>query len=318
MNNRRNYLLTTLAVLLLVFCAVLFAYSNNGSEKERYKILVLVDENGADRWTILKQGLDRGAVDYNMEVSFQTVSDSLYSNEQAAVINREIQNGIDGMILDAVSSKSLVNIVDNTAGQIPVVLIETDILSDTIYPCMRPDNYQMGKDLGESVAKEVEPNQKIGILWRSQEKNSYSERYQGVTEALEKHGVKIDWQVEKTSASTIEKVNEALEEGDEHIIVCLGNSDAEEIIDYTALTDKKIKIFTIGNTEKVVYYLDKGLVDTLVVPNEFNMAYLAVQEISKQLEYKAAGGGQVIEHTVVNKDNMYDRDIQKLLFPIVQ
>lgn len=318
MNNRRNYLLTTLAVLLLVFCAVLFAYSNNGSEKERYKILVLVDENGVDRWTILKQGLDRGAVDYNMEVSFQTVSDSLYSKEQAAVINREIQNGIDGMILDAVSSKSLVNIVDNTAGQIPVVLIETDILSDTIYPCIRPDNYQMGRDLGESVVKEMGPNQKIGILWRSQEKNSYSERYQGVTEALEKHGVKIDWQVEKTSASIIEKVNEALEEGDEHIIVCLGNSDAEEIIDYTALTDKNIKIFTIGNTEKVVYYLDKGIVDTLVVPNEFNMAYLAVQEISKQLEYKTAGGGQVIEHTVVNKDNMYERDIQKLLFPIVQ
>lgn len=318
MKKGSNYLLAILAFMLLLFCAVLYAYTNTGKEKERYRIVVLVDDSGTDRWTILKQGLDRAALDYNMEISFLSVTDSLYPNEQIAVINRELQNGTDGLLLAPVSSKDLAGCVDSAAGQIPVVLIGTDILSDTVYPCMKSDDYQMGRELAEAAARKLGNSQKLGILSGNLAKISCAERRRGVMDVLDENGLVPAWELERSSVSTQEKLEDTIKSGQEYAVICLENEDAEELIDFAALTEEKFKIFTIGNTEKVVYYLDKGLIDTLVVPNEFNMAYLAVQEISRQLEYRTAGAGKTIGHTVVNKDNMYDRDIQKLLFPIVQ
>lgn len=318
MKKNKSSILTVLGLLLVIFCLVFFAFTNENREVERYKIAVVVDEGTSNRWNVLKQGLDRAALDYNVEILFITASDSLYPNEQITLINRQLQNGVDGLILNPVSDKNMVSTVDNVAGQIPLYFMESTVSSENMYPCIGPDNYQMGVELGGKVCEELESGEKIGILLGNQSKESYAERYRGLMDSLNDENIEVSWKLEKSSIGTIEKIEQVYEDKAPGTIICLGNEEAEEAIDFAVESGTQVKIFAIGNTEKVVYYVDKGLIHTLIVPNEFNMGYLAVREIAKQLEYGEDGSSENIEYTVVNKENMYYTDIQKLLFPIVQ
>ncbi len=79
------------------------------------------------------------------------------------------------------------------------------------------------------------------------------------------------------------------------------------------------RCYGVGSSEKNVYYLDKGWIQTLVVPNEFNMGYQSMEAIAKQLIYHMdTTRSSKVNYLVVDREHLYDADIQKVLFPIVQ
>ena len=76
---------------------------------------------------------------------------------------------------------------------------------------------------------------------------------------------------------------------------------------------------TSGCSEKNVYYLDKGEIRALIVPNEFNIGYLSVAAIAGQLrEPLSSAKTEEIGFLTITKENLYDEENQKILFPIVQ
>ena len=106
------------------------------------------------------------------------------------------------------------------------------------------------------------------------------------------------------------------------ILIVLGNDELEMVMDEFAAgepTDGKCVVYGVGSSEKTVYYLDKGWIDTLVVPNEFNMGYQSMEAIAGQLIYHTDVVEKCeVDYLVVDRTNLYDEDIQKILFPIVQ
>ena len=106
------------------------------------------------------------------------------------------------------------------------------------------------------------------------------------------------------------------------IIIALDNDGTERMIDVIQAggdESSDCALYGVGGSEKAVYYLDKGVIRTLVVPNEFKMGYQSMEAIANQLQHQT---GQLedyqVDYLVINKDNMYDKKNQKLLFPIVQ
>ena len=72
-------------------------------------------------------------------------------------------------------------------------------------------------------------------------------------------------------------------------------------------------------SKKNVYYLDKGVIGALVVPNEFNIGYLSAAAIAGQLrEPLSSAKTEKVGFLTITKDNLYDEENQKILFPIVQ
>lgn len=56
-----------------------------------------------------------------------------------------------------------------------------------------------------------------------------------------------------------------------------------------------------------------------MVPNEFNMGYQGMEAIAKQLIYHMdTTRSSKVNYLVVDREHLYDADIQKVLFPIVQ
>ena len=57
----------------------------------------------------------------------------------------------------------------------------------------------------------------------------------------------------------------------------------------------------------------------MVVPNEFNIGYLSAAAIAGQLrEPLSSAKTEKVGFLTITKDNLYDEENQKILFPIVQ
>ncbi len=77
-------------------------------------------------------------------------------------------------------------------------------------------------------------------------------------------------------------------------------------------------LYGVGYSEKAIYYLEKGLVTELVMTNEFNLGYLAVQQVASQFGKHTGKNDVVPDLLEVNAQNMYSEEMQKVLFPLVQ
>lgn len=106
------------------------------------------------------------------------------------------------------------------------------------------------------------------------------------------------------------------------IVISLENDMTERVVDYLAENQDMLnqcKLYGIGNSEKVMYYLDRGFIRKLVVPNDFYMGYQSVEELAKKLEYRGESHKNIYTgYLVIDRTNLYDETNQKMLFPIVQ
>lgn len=60
------------------------------------------------------------------------------------------------------------------------------------------------------------------------------------------------------------------------------------------------------------------MIKVLVVPNEFNMGYLSVQNAVQAVEKDTAYKKTIVEHIVVTGDTLHKEENQRIIFPIVQ
>lgn len=317
--KKPNFILIGGLIALIFLAVLMYFYTIEEKAEERYQITVVMDKSDSKHWSAIKQGMDQGASDYNMELNFLTVSNEQNTAEQVAIIKKEMQTSVDGFIIDPVDSERVVDTIDAASLQNHIVLIETPIESRTIYPCIRTDNYAMGKTLGNEIIKDNAGEVKVGIIIGNGKKEAYRERLRGLKETLqESETVRIAWEIQNDGYLLEEAIQIANEKEKAQVIVGLCNISTEAAIDAEAAQKKPEKIYGIGNTEKIVYYVDKGMVDTLLVPNEFNMGYLAVEAMEAAINHQELQIEDRIPYHIITKNNMYLDENQKILFPIVQ
>ena len=68
------------------------------------------------------------------------------------------------------------------------------------------------------------------------------------------------------------------------ILVALDNAGLEAVCEYVMRVGENPDIFGEGTSIKNVSYLDDGLINSMVVPNEYYMGYQSVVAITRRLE----------------------------------
>jgi ribose transport system substrate-binding protein len=150
------------------------------------------------------------------------------------------------------------------------------------------------------------------------------QRYTGVSQGLRESGAVVEWSLEGKAESIKDAFYTLEQDKPVDILIALGNDETEMMVDFFAGDElgwrlDRCSLYGVGSSEKNVYYLDKGWIQTLVVPNEFNMGYQSMEAIAKQLIYHMdTTRSSKVNYLVVDREHLYDADIQKVLFPIVQ
>ena len=306
MKRNRIYFGLLLFILLVIIAWSSLAMLNVGKTERTFSVSVIVNDSNNDRWIALREGLEQAAQDYNIELNYVSTGNISDMEEEMALIQREADLGADGMIVQMVGSEVSAEQMATIDGRTALMLIETDVMPEGLYP------YIGFRSL---------TGKKIGILAGNQEQIAMQQRLDGLETALD--GIEIEWMIPGQPAESAVDILAKQRTSPVDVIVALGNSEVEVAVDYLlTLTEEekaKISLYGAGCSEKAVYYLDKGIISSLVVPNEFNMGYQSMEEMARQLEYRLSDAeSQTVDYLVVDRTNLYDADNQKVLFPIVQ
>lgn len=325
MKRRQIYFAGLILILVLIIFGVSAGMLFVNMEEEPNRVSVIVNDSNNDRWIAMRQGLEQAANEENIQLNYVSTGVLTSEEEQKALIDREVENGAQGVIVQLVSSMDPEQIFEQLDGSVAIMLLDSDAEPEGIYALTAPDNRKIGTALAEAVIADQDGSLsgvRIGVLSGSSTLLSMQQRLSGVKDTLEDAGAELTWCIYDSTESFATELATMQEDSPVDIIISLGNQETETVVDYLQTRQEEEQPFRLygeGCSEKAVYYLDKGVITALVVPNEFNMGYQSVRSIAKQLQYKlSSADSEQVDSLVIRKENLYDEENQKILFPIVQ
>lgn len=321
-NSKKVFILTeaVLGVLVLIL-AVIMLLDRNG--KEPYKVSVIIGNSEDNQWAAFRYGLRMAAKDRQVEVSVVPTEGAMTLEEEQELIEQEIYNGADGVIVQPVPGSDTEEMLKKIKKKVPVMLVGSAAAKEggETFPVTQPDNYAMGQALAEELIRDCADNlrgKSLGIVSCAGDSQAVQERSAGFQEALKGMGTRVSWNVEGIFGEEETNSLESLPKVD--FVIALDDGSTTAAGEYSASNDLHGAIvYGIGNSTEAVYYLDTGRTQCLVVPDEFNVGYQSLDEMSRKLghSFRKMKDRQTI-YTVIQRDTLFTKENQELLFTMSQ
>lgn len=324
---QKNDFYMTLLILVLVLVIARCAYGMIGSSnsEEKYQVSVLVDNGTSERYISLRTGLEQAAQEFGVELNYISSGTLTSLEEEEILINKELDNGADGLIVQMVSSFNAEEYLENVAARASLVLIENEVYPENVYSSVLPDNYVMGQELGQQIVKDYGnalSELSIGVVTGKQSELAMQQRVRGLRSGLGSYGRRIVWSMDTQGDEMTQLLQEKMKKQRADILVALENDRTEQAVDFLTLENidpEECVLYGIGCSEKNVYYVDQGKIRVLVVVNEYNMGYLSLEQLVKQISFRSNTPVQLnTNYLIIDRENMYEEENQKQLFPLVQ
>lgn len=320
MNNKKGFVLTEVILMIMVIGLALMMISGQ-NKKALDKVSVILENAGDSQWSALKYGLKMAAEEEGIELVVVDVEEGLDAEAQKKVFEREIEDGADALIVQPVLDKNDQEVLKKIEKRVPVMLVGYEAeKGETRYdlPVIKEDNYEMGQALAEEMLKDFEGNieeKKIGLLLASTDSNMLSSRECGFKDALEDKNANI---LELSLDSLLDR--EENTESKVDIVIALDDSNLTAIGEYLASSQPHGELlYGIGQSTEAIYYLDKGIAECVVVPDEFNVGYQSLSEVARKLDhYFENMKKQTVSYSVIRKETLFSKGNQELLLTMSQ
>ena len=320
MNNKKGFVLTEVILMIMVIGLALMMISGQ-NKKALDKVSVILENAGDSQWSALKYGLKMAAEEEGIELAVVDVEEGLDAEAQKKVFEREIEDGADALIVQPVLDKNDQEVLKKIEKRVPVMLVGYEAeKGETRYdlPVIKEDNYEMGQVLAEEMLKDFEGNieeKKIGLLLASTDSNMLSSRECGFKDALEDKNANI---LELSLDSLLNR--EENTESKVDIVIALDDSNLTAIGEYLASSQPHGELlYGIGQSTEAIYYLDKGIAECVVVPDEFNVGYQSLSEVARKLDhYFENVKKQTVSYSVIRKETLFSKENQELLLTMSQ
>lgn len=325
MRRKRKQISIILFVLLLLSFSLLLADALlNEKDKKMYNISVIVKGKNTESLAIMKKGIDQAALEMNAKISY-TLSEEKTVMEQTALIEREIKNKADAIIIDPVDYEKMVEPIENAMKKVPVILIESTVKSEQVAPSISCDNYKLGESLGQEMIQRGNTKQNIVIVENNLECSSIKERYDGFMSVMKGTENKFTaWKFTGEGQQNYYfQTKKLLEANDVDVLVIFDTA----ILEMVAQEKKDLKnikkektfaeIYGTGSTSKIISFIENKIIAAIGIQNEFNVGYLGVKTAVDKINKKDINKN-TISSTIINKENLYSEENERLLFPFIR
>lgn len=292
------------------------------TQKEKPEIKVIVKKSDFSFWMVVGMGAEAAGKEFGVDVDFNGPTGEYDIQGQIDMVNDAIDSGTDAIVLAASDYIKLVDAAERAvAEKIPVVIIDSGIKSDKMVSFVGTDNIDAGKKLGEILVERIGDSCNVAVMSFVKGAATCEEREEGLFKELQDNpGVKVltteycssDEDVaEKLTREIVDKYPEI------DAIICLneyGTIGAARSIDKLNLSEK-VKIIGFDSSAEEISYMEKDVIQALVVQNPFSMGYLGVKYAVDAINKKEVPNRMNTGSTVIDKNNMYLPENQKLVFP---
>ncbi|MDP3177908.1 MAG: substrate-binding domain-containing protein [Spirochaetaceae bacterium] len=272
-------------------------------------------------WAAVRGGVESGAKDFGMEVEFRAPRDEIYVDEQIEILRGAIAEKPDAIVLAAGDYRRLIDPVrEAKAAGIPVVLVDSFIETEDADARVGTDNDEAGRKCGAALLRRVSSGAKVAIMSYVKGSSTAIGRETGLRQAL---GSSVA--IAATTYSSSEE-GRAYDQARELIagipdlagIAALNlptSLGAARALEESGKADNIVLVGFDASLD-IVAFIERGIIKDAIAQKPFNMGYLSMKAVRgilsgpRPLAYLNTGSVDV------NQDNMFDPEIQKLLFPV--
>lgn len=312
------------AFLICIFIVLSICGCSTTKVQNKRYVAVIVKSVNSDFFQKMKNGVNSAATEYSVKVTFDGPANEEDYRSQNRMIEQAVKDGADAVLLSSIDYKNSDEAVENAVKNgVKVITIDSDVSSSQVSQFIGTDSRQAGRSAANAAAGAFKNNTKIciGIVNCTETTANIKQREEGFREAVFGFSNAEITAAVTAESNIISAKNAAVKLITEYpqINVLVGFNEwltlgVGEAIKECSVADS---VSGIGFDTNVVSIsmLETGEMDALVVQNPFAIGYLGVKNAAALIE-----GEQLLESmvytsvTVVDKLNMFNDNVQKILF----
>ena len=313
--------LSVCAALCLALC---LAFTSCAAYKAKETtIYVITKGTDSDFWQSVRAGVSAAAGENDVTAIYEGPDSEEDYATQNRMIDEAVEAGANAIVFSAIDRyETKKHLEDAVRKGVKLILIDSGADTEMAESFIGTDNYAAGKMVCEAVLDGMgtEKPLKVGLVNYDENTENGSSREEGFRDrAADAANIEIVASVHVASDADIAKlaaVSMMREHPDINVIVgfnewmTLGVGYAMRELGTAA------GVYAVGFDSNVVSVgmLETGEMDALIVQNPFAMGYLGVASACDAIAGKTLDKNVDTATTVVTKSNMYDPDIQRILY----
>lgn len=321
-HNGLDMLIVSMFLALFTSCTKPMNISTSISKKsfeQTVHIACITKMQTGEHWGAIKTGARLAASDLGADIEFYAPTSESNYMQQSEYINDAIIHGFNAIILSA-SHYSLLEKQVSLArdNNIIVITVDSGIAHANVDYHISSNNKHLG-ELAAQIAMELAEEQPFGVIviGSLQESLNMMERVEGITTAGGTV-LAIAYSGAEENVAKQQTLQLLEQHPDATAIIALEENSAHGAADAIKELDlkEKIALIAFGSSRYEISLLEKGIIDTLIVENPFNMGYLAVSTAVDVYRGKNSATNIETDYAVITKETLRTPEHQRLAFPV--
>lgn len=316
--KKKIIIISLFIIAISIFIFIIGYLVKDDNKYPSYRIAYIADSSRKENIKFVTEGISQAAKDMKVEANVYTLLDDGSVEEQISILTREREGGVDAIVLSPTDYNKLGSLLEDIYKDIPVILISSNVKNDSNIPFIECNNVEVGKALASEVVKDGNTRKKIGIITTEVVSSRVSEMYNGFTSeiALSSNSC-YNMELSGGRETYYEQINDFINSNNIDVIIAFNREVLEIVVQSKQDNMLNIEVYGCGVTNKILSFLEEGLINSIAVQNEFNLGYLGVEMAVNKLNNKSTIN-KTIDFSIINKRNMYWDENQKILFPFIK
>lgn len=298
-------------------------YRQKKIEERRMSLVYIpkVEDSTNDFWKALILGTKMAAKEYNADIEIKAPTEENDIERQNELLKEAISEEPDAILFSPSSFTESNDLLKEAKEKgIRISFIDSYTEEKVQDLTVATDNLEAGEKLGKFALTLLGPDDQIAIVAHVKGVSTAVEREEGFRKGLgdlAKNIVEVvycDSQYEKSR-----KLTQELMEKYPNLKMVAGMNEYSSVGAARAVkaagAKDRIQVVGVDSSQEAVQLMENGVFKGLVVQKAFKMGYIGVKETILMLRGKSYEKDINSGCELVTPDNMYDSEIEKLLFP---
>ena len=309
-----------MAALLVIFTGLL---TPEATQTRRCSMIYIpkIRDDTNDFWTSVISGCRMAAEEYNSELEIMAPDKEENIEEQNQLLEKAIEQKPDAILFSPSSMDASDDLLKKAKEQgIRIIYIYSYTDEELQDLTVATDNVEVGRMLGEYARTLINKDSKIAIVSHVKGVSTAVEREQGFREGLGDYANNI---VEVVYCNSLfEKSSELTQELMEKypdLKMIAGMNEYSAVGVGRAVSDAGVKdqiaVVGVDCSQEAINLMEMGVYKGIIVQKAFRMGYIGVEETIHLLNGDAVEKNIDSGCELVTPENMYNSDIERLIFP---
>lgn len=307
MRTNRNYRveLAVLGVLgaLVVFSLVMPQLLRERSVPQLLSLSVLLRDTDSSGWNVARQGMEQAADELGAELRFLTLSEQNSSAEQAEQLLREMDNGAEALLVVPADPDVLHTSLLQRTKTCPIVTLESEM--EGTVGTVAPDSALLGRQLAQTLLDDWQGGEVL-LLDSAPGCTGVTARLAAAQEVLEAQGVPVQ---------RAEGLPE--EAGGVGWVIAFDPVATQAAAERRESEQLPFVLYGVGSSTAIAAQMEKGNIAAVAAWSDYAAGYLAVRQAVEAAQREELQSLDPLAFSIVQGEDIYAPENQKLLFPIM-